>query len=1124
MPVTSLVTKSPNLINISDVPGGPYTKKLFDQFMSALIKRGLVRRVPIRHIKIVFFNLLATIGKSTDEKSNQQLLLKYLEHFNRTNVDNQRRFVLNDKDFKKTSEMLDKIIFSSISDGYAGASSELPARPGFTTRKSPSWATLPPRLTTVTEKTTTTKRSANYPQSFDWQMPSLEGSMYEMTPKPHFSHYHTTSTTTFGGVASNTARPTTKSMLAELEYPTNHNRPKYQFMHEPNKHVKMKMTTTITTQTTTTTTKPAVLDEQTIPSQVLALWTLLKNNPDRLKTTSTTTEKPTMLVTSTVSPPQSLSAFGFSLQQNTNKQQQVFVQNTPVQITTTKRPMPGFYPQLVQAEEDSQNNNKQLPKLRPNFNNAGPPPVTTPIPTTPNPLSLLFGHNFGLLLDPFKEEEELLEEVITEKPLVTLQAPSNSNLSMTQWNQIINKLNFALQKLSTINKDDKKQPVSSSTSSAGNFDILENPQYINGQGQTLGPANNKTDVVINVYSYEDDYDNDDNTDESSINYKDYFQAILDTDSFSLDSVENDDDQRHPFLPISTTTTTVPPEEDYVYFYEDIIDQLFNVNIPIGDHKRILDLPGVGSKSPTPLSDFPSTPDYDYEYPDLGKYPALQLPIPLRPSVNNGRPILAPQFPKDLTKPASIGKRRQQLNDRVRGKTRLSAPGVIKETYGPPVDMMAIMEIPDFTSSGPVNIPSPLQLYGNIGRYVNKTSGGSPPPRQIDPDLTPVKSAVDPTFLAALIELIKQSEQEERQLPPEPAWPPVQGGGQWLRPNRFNFQLPSAGVLAKPHSLAQLESQGRRPQPVPIKWLEDRSPPRNRLPPYHRESLQPRRPHHQEIFKRDGGTSQLDQIGSSSSSSSSSSSTADMDQILRQFSSIETGSRFRSPPMMIPLEEDQENKDFLGEPPRTQKPAPTFTILTPQEIPHRTTNAVKMNNRDNLFEMVLRQQASPSRRFKRSSEDQLVLKPPPTWIKYFNDKDLQSVNQDIDIQLTPEDAVLEILQQRPDLQTTTPATTTTVRTTTRADTILSKPSAIQSEETSLAQPLFLLNTAGQFNLQTSLLGVANPLVSSSTSSSSSSISYNKLLIAAALSIVPTMVIAFPFIAPAFGGKKRRRRRK
>ena len=91
---------------------------LFDKFVSKLTQRGLIRKIPVRNVKIVFFNLLAAIGQSTNENRNQELLYKYLEHFNRNEVDNKRRFGLNDKDFKNTSELLDRLVFNYLSDMY----------------------------------------------------------------------------------------------------------------------------------------------------------------------------------------------------------------------------------------------------------------------------------------------------------------------------------------------------------------------------------------------------------------------------------------------------------------------------------------------------------------------------------------------------------------------------------------------------------------------------------------------------------------------------------------------------------------------------------------------------------------------------------------------------------------------------------------------------------------------------------------------------------------------------------------------------------------------------------------------------------------------------------------------
>ena len=185
------------------------TEQLFDQFMSQLTTRGILRRIPLRHIKVVFFNYLAAVGNQRDKNKHRDLMEKYLNHFNRADVDNERRFTLSDAAFKKTSELLDRLLFNYLSDSFSAP--ELP-RPQFTTRPTPAWITKP-------SKTTPT-----------FGLPSLEES----------STYHpypvSTSTTTFGGVASNTARPTTKSMMAEMEYPSNPaTKPKYQFMHDPAK-------------------------------------------------------------------------------------------------------------------------------------------------------------------------------------------------------------------------------------------------------------------------------------------------------------------------------------------------------------------------------------------------------------------------------------------------------------------------------------------------------------------------------------------------------------------------------------------------------------------------------------------------------------------------------------------------------------------------------------------------------------------------------------------------------------------------------------------------------------------------------------------------------------------------
>ena len=56
------------------MPRVSYTKSLFREFMSRLTSRGLLRRVPFRHIKIVFFNLLTAIGASTGKSLSEALI------------------------------------------------------------------------------------------------------------------------------------------------------------------------------------------------------------------------------------------------------------------------------------------------------------------------------------------------------------------------------------------------------------------------------------------------------------------------------------------------------------------------------------------------------------------------------------------------------------------------------------------------------------------------------------------------------------------------------------------------------------------------------------------------------------------------------------------------------------------------------------------------------------------------------------------------------------------------------------------------------------------------------------------------------------------------------------------
>ena len=94
---------------------------------------------------------------------------------------------------------------------------------------------------------------------------------------------------------------------------------------------------------------------------------------------------------------------------------------------------------------------------------------------------------------------------------------TKADISKNQWDQILHKLNFALEKLTTL--ENNMDP-----------DILDNPQYINSNGDLLKSSNrqNNTDVVVNLVSYDNEEE-----DKKGINLDDYFQAIVDTDNLSL---------------------------------------------------------------------------------------------------------------------------------------------------------------------------------------------------------------------------------------------------------------------------------------------------------------------------------------------------------------------------------------------------------------------------------------------------------------------------------------------------------------------------------------------------------------------------------------------------------------
>ena len=120
-------------------------------------------------------------------------------------------------------------------------------------------------------------------------------------------------------------------------------------------------------------------------------------------------------------------------------------------------------------------------------------------------------------------------------------------------------------------------------------------------------------------------------------------------------------------------------------------------------------------------------------------------------------------------------------------------------------------------------------------------------------------------------------------------------------------------MPKPQSLLALEDKRKfQPQPVPIKWNNERTLPTQRLPPFHKEILK---------AAAQSATAKTQRSQYSYENSH------DLNQFLRRFSQSPFDSRvhrFKSPPVMLPLENEKRGK---SRPP----PEETFTILEPQPI-------------------------------------------------------------------------------------------------------------------------------------------------------------------------------------------------
>lgn len=298
-----------------------------------------------------------------------------------------------------------------------------------------------------------------------------------------------------------------------------------------------------------------------------------------------------------------------------------------------------------------------------------------------------------------------------------------------------------------------------------------------------------------------------------------------------------------------------------------------------------------------------------------------------------------------------------------------------------------------------------------------------------------------------------------------------------------LKLPTQSTLPKPQSLLALEAKGRPAQPVPIEWLEKRT--------------------YAPTWQRSSGITP------------SRKSELEMDSFLRRFSQSpfdSNVSRFKSPPVMLPIN-TADSLSLAALQRQSSSTVKPFTILNPQSIPLPSFPALfhsSSSSRSKSF-LPIRQRRSSS----LSNQGTFILQPPDSLKDFVNSAGEGSP----DVQLHPDEAVIGIQQSRPNLTSTS---TTTSPTTTRRSTILSKPSAIANNELVTAQTqLFIPGGASSSSTsQTSLLGFPNPFLSLPEGS----FSYNKLMIAAALSIVPTMAIAMPFLAPSLGKRKKKRRKK
>ena len=559
-------------------------------------------------------------------------------------------------------------------------------------------------------------------------------------------------------------------------------------------------------------------------------------------------------------------------------------------------------------------------------------------------------------------------------------------------------------------------------------------------------------------------------------------------------------------------------------YSDLIKDLFGQNIPRDNdfQKSMLrnallrqrnkqSISGVGIKSPNAVDIWGSKPS-GFILPDRN--------VPSDLSSNKA---------KLNQRPNTYGMANSFRNPGFPMKTgvsRLKLPPVISSTFSVNPIVEIPEEIPSITSLGPVNIPSALRRYGNLNKLAEF--------QNVD-----TRNRVAETEMNRISSIINDRMPLRRQQNTEILY---------NSNNRISFPL------------SQKETAPNRLQSNVNRINGKRSPPT--MYPVYNSGYD----HIRGVFvpsKKPDASNYHYYYGNNPRSSYKrfvDSELKNSDTINKSDSSIKLGGN------------QQKGKTLSSMSHKKEEP---LTILPPQYIPPPNRNItlasakreIRTNDVDQkrsflnrlLIHYYKRKSNSTSKRRKRSLAK--MLKPPAAWLKYYSNTTTSterpnaykkepvsvqpnlysSYNMDMEynyqqmmmmnynnqtisnseepVGISEELDAIEstLLSIKPPDKTelvipTSQTTSTTV--------ILTKPEAIKKAEITASQiQEFNPDSIQSLVAQASILGQATV----NNLSVSSNISINKLLIAAILSLIPTIAIAIPFLAPNLTRRNRRRRR-